>query len=124
MTVAEDIPEKIAAVFIEAKKAHAVGAETAALLAARTALIRTQREQDVSSIKELADAGKITPLLYRQADEVRLWANVTAHEDIQEDTPEPEDVSQLLEYLELLFDTLYVQPAKLAKLSERRTNLN
>src|SRR6266852_5608990 len=48
-----EVPEDVREPFVEALKAHAVGAETAALLAARTSLIRMQREQKVSRISDL-----------------------------------------------------------------------
>lgn len=123
-TVDKEIPEKVAKVFLEAKKAHAVGAETAALLAARTALLRALRELNRLSWKDLVDRGEITSLLYTQANEIRLWANVIGHEDMPVDAPEPQDVEQLLSYLDLLFNTLYVQPAQLQRLREKRQTLS
>ena len=91
----------------------------AALLAARTALIRMQREQECSKIKDLVDKGKITQLLWGQADEVRQWANATGHDE-DPPTPSKEDGEQLLGYIELLFDTLYVQPVRLLALKQKR----
>jgi hypothetical protein len=90
-----EIPEQVRQPYIEAMKAHAVGAETAALLAARTALIRMQREQKIAQIKDLVDAGKITGLVWAQADEVRMWANATGHDE-EPPVPASEDVDQLL----------------------------
>lgn len=120
MAVSEDIPGNIRQMFIEAQKAYAVGAETASLLAARTALIRMLRDQSCSSFIELRDNGKLTQLLYEQANEIRLWATMTGHEEVSEDNPTPEDVKQLLDYLDILFDTLYVQPVRLKEIRDRR----
>jgi len=114
-----EIPDDIRRVFLEAKMAHAVGAETAALLAARTALIRMQREQE-SNINKLADDGKITRLLAHQANELRLWANIAGHEEVTTEVPSAEDVGQLLQYIGELFNTLYVQPARLLALQKKR----
>jgi hypothetical protein len=116
--VPSEIPEGVRRAFVEAKRAHAVGADVPALLGARTALTRMQREQGCSRIDELAEHGKISRLLAGQANELRRWANMTGHEDV--DNPSPEDVEQLLSYMDLLFDAVYVQPAKLAALQAKR----
>jgi hypothetical protein len=114
-----EIPEEVRGPFIEALKAHAVGAETAALLAARTSLIRMQREQKISRISDLVDNGKITKLIWGQADEVRAWANATGHEEAPP-LPTREDVDQLLGYMRLLFDNVYVHQARLNALKRKR----
>ena len=116
----EEIPEEVRKALIEAKTAHAVRADIASLLAARTALIRMQRREKCSKINELADQGKITRLLADQANEVRLWANAMGHDEVAPDAPSRDDVEQLLEFMDLLFDTLYVQPEKLRIVRERR----
>ncbi len=120
VTVPQEMPENIRRMLTEAKTAHAVGAETAALLAARTALIRLQRHEECSKINGLVEKGMITKFLADQANEVRLWANVTAHEEVSDSVPASEDVEQLLQYMDVLFDTIYVQPAKLKALQSKR----
>ena len=55
-----------------------------------------------------------------QANELRLWANVVGHEDMSPDAPSLEDVEQLLSYVDMLFDAVYVQPARLAALQAKR----
>jgi uncharacterized protein DUF4145 len=116
----KEIPEGVRSVLIEAKKAHLSNLETASLLAARTALIRMLRERASSGIDDLADKGVITQFLAEQAHEIRLWANAVGHDDIPADLPNSEDVDQLLGFLDLLFDSIYVQPAKLATLRAKR----
>jgi hypothetical protein len=59
-------------------------------------------------------------VLAGQAHEVRLWANVTGHDDVVSE-PSALDVEQLLAYMDLLFETIYVQPEKLAALVKKRT---
>lgn len=118
-TAASEIPSEVREPFIEAMKAHAVGAETAALLAARTSLIRMQREQKISKLKDLVENGKITSLLWAQTDEVRAWANATGHDEAPP-VPEAEDVDQLLEYMRVLFDNVYVQQSQLNALQKKR----
>lgn len=117
--VPEELPRQIQIALIDAKKAHAVEADIAALLAARTTIVRMQRDLHVASLKELRENGRITEVLYRQADEVRLWANAFGHEDVP-DMVEPADVDQLLTYLDILLDAVYVQPARLAALQAKR----
>jgi hypothetical protein len=118
--ISTDVPEPIRSAVKNAKQAHAVGAELAALLAARTALTRLQREQSSASLKELFESGKITRILYGQADELRLWANMVGHEDVEPDQPSGEDVEHLLGYLDLIIEAVYLQPAKLQSLQTKR----
>ncbi len=120
--VPEQVPPDVGRVLVDAKKAHSVGAETAALLAARTALVRMQRQQKTSKLDDLIAKGVITPVLAGQAHEVRLWANATGHEDVASE-PSAEDVEQLLAYMDLLFETIYVHPEKLAALKKKRGEL-
>lgn len=88
----------------------------------RTTLIALQRQQGVSSLKELKEKEVISGLLYGQADQVRLWANMMAHEDVPESIAS-DDSEQLLTYLESLLDDVYVKPARLAVLSQKRKQL-
>lgn len=118
--VSRQIPESIRKAFEDALLAHSAGAEIASVLAARTALIRMQREQNCSRINDLVTGGKITALLSHQANEIRLWANVWGHEEVIDLAPSSEDVEQLLEYLSILFDVLYEQPAKLREIQAKR----
>jgi len=122
LAVPDEVPKTISKVLGEAKIAHAVRAETAALLAARTALIRMQRDLKCTRIDELVSRGTITPGLAQQAHEIRLWANATGHDEVPDDMPSTEDVDQLLEYIDILFDTIFVQPKKLAALRDKRVN--
>ena len=121
-TVDEEIPEPIKSEFLEANLCFAVGAYRGCLLVCRTALIEMQREQKVSSIKDLIENGIITPMLHKQADQVRLWANTVGHEVVVNDISR-EDAEQLLAYVRILFDNIYVQPKKLAALSQKRKEL-
>jgi hypothetical protein len=118
--VASEIPDSVRRAFLEAKRAHAAGLDIASLLAARTAMLRMQREQKCEGIDDLAGKGVITRFLAQQAHEIRLWGNLFAHEDPAADILSAHDVTQLLGFLELLFDTVYVQPAKLNELKDKR----
>ena len=121
--VSEDIPEPIKSELEEAYLCFAVGAHRGCLLVCRTALIDMQREQGVSSLQELKDKGIISNLLYGQADQVRLWANMVGHEVVLPEAVTKEDTEHLLAYLGTLLDTVYVQPKQLSALSQKREEL-
>lgn len=121
--VAEEIPDPVNSEFQEANLCFAVGAYRGCLLVCRTALIDMQREQGVKSFKELVEEkGIISPTLYKQADEVRLWANTIGHEAIVGDI-EQDDVEQLLNFVKILFDTIYVNTKKVTDLAQKRKKL-
>ena len=119
--VADEIPEPIKSEFEEANLCFAVGAYRGCILIliCKTALIDMQREQGVSNLKGLMDKGSISQTLYRQADQVRLWGNLIGHNSVPLDVAAKEDVEQLLEYLRMLLDTIYVQPKHLSNLTEK-----
>lgn len=120
--VPEEIPSPVWLAVADAKRAYGAGAEIGVLLAGRTAIIRMQRNLGVSSLKALYESGKITQLLYEQSDQVRLWANDFGHEKLLQETPDRDDVEELLEYLDALLDVLYVQPNRLLRLRKQRQN--
>lgn len=115
-----EIPEAVRLAFQDAKVAHEAGAEIAAVMAARTAIIRMQRDQKCSSLKELVERGTLSRFLAYQADEVRLWGNFVGHEDEGADSPSREDTDQLLQYLGLVLDHVYVEPVRLIALRDKR----
>jgi hypothetical protein len=120
---AKELPEPVKSELGEANLCFAIGANVGCILLCRVALIALQRQQGVSSLKELKEKGAISELLYRQADEVRLWANVLGHDDIDPAIIEKEDVEELITYLEALMDAVYSQPARLGLLTEKRKQL-
>lgn len=120
--VAEEIPEPIKSQFGEAQICFAVGTYLGSLLVCRTALIAVQRDTGVTSLKELKEKGLISNILYKQADEVRLWANMVGHEDIPGKVAR-NDCEQLLAYMEALLYAIYVEPKRLADLSQKRKQL-
>ena len=93
------------------------------LMLCRTALIALQRNRNVSQLVDLKDKGVISETLYKQADEVRLWANVVGHENINPEMVNKEDTEQLIIYVESLLDAMYVQPNRLAVLTNKRKEM-
>jgi hypothetical protein len=120
--VPEEIPEPIKSEFEEAHLCFTVGAYRGCLLVCRTALIALQRERGVSNLKELKDKGAISPMLYGQADQVRLWANMIGHEDMPEAITK-EDAEQLLTYLAAILNAIYIEPKRLAALAQKREQI-
>ena len=120
--VAEEIPEPIKSQFEEAQICFTIGTYLGCLLVCRTALIAVQRNTNVTSLKELEEKGLISNILYKQADEVRLWANMVGHEDIPDEVIR-NDCEQLLAYMEALLHAIYVEPKRLADLSQKRKQL-
>jgi len=121
--VAPEIPEPIKSEFEEAYLCFAVGAHRGCLLVCRTALIDMQRGQNVSNLVELKDKGIISDQLFKQANQVRRWANVIGHEDVPPEAIEKEDCEQLLTYVEALLDAVYVQPKRLSDLTQKLKQL-
>jgi hypothetical protein len=121
--VPEEIPEPIKSELNEASLCFAIGVHIGCLLLCRTALIALQRQQGVSSIKELKDKGIISERMYLQADEVRLWANIVGHDNIDPNVIKRDDIEQLLIYLESIIDAVYIQPARLAALTQKREDI-
>jgi len=123
MSVAEEIHPRIKSLFEEAHLCFAVGAYRGCLLLCRMALEDMQREQGVSGLNELMDKGIISPLLYRQAQEVRLWGNMVTHESLLPEDIQKDDAEQLLVYLEAILDAIYVQPKRLSTFTQKREQL-
>ena len=76
------VPAKVREAYEDARLAHAAGANIGALMAARTTLVRFLRDKGVSSFKELVDQQIITPAIYGGVDQLRLWAAIAGHDDI------------------------------------------
>ncbi|MDO8611644.1 MAG: hypothetical protein Q7R32_02330 [Dehalococcoidia bacterium] len=119
-TVAEEIPSPVREAFRDALTSLSAGSLGGCLLMCRTTLIRLQRQQGVSSLLELRDKGTISDMLYQQADEVRLWANVVGHEDFESGALTSTACEELVLYIEALLEAVYVQPARLDKLRSLR----
>ena len=118
----EEIPEPIKGEFEEAHLCFAIEAYRGCLLVCRTALIALQREQQVSNLDELREKGIISRRLFKQSNEIRLWANMVGHEDIPSAISR-EDCDQLLIYLEALLNAVYIEPKRLAEMTQKRGEL-
>ena len=118
--VSQHVPQSVGSAFEEALLCLAVQALGGCLLMSRTALIRLQRDKNAANFAELRDKGLISTMLYEQANEVRLWANVVGHEDFDPDALTTDLCEELVDYVESLLDSAYVQPARLAEHRRKR----
>ena len=114
----EYIPEPIRSEFEEANLCFTVRAFRASVSMCSAALEAMWREQGVSGLKELKEKGIISKKLFKQADQVRRWANVAKHEPIHEAVTS-EEVEQLLSYLEKILDDVYIEEKQLSILIEK-----
>lgn len=120
--VPDEIPEPIKSEVKEANLCFAIEAFKACILMCQTALEHVWHEQGVSGLKELKDNGIISPQLYKRANEIRLWGNMAKHE-MMADPVIKEDAEQLVSYLEILLNEVYVEPKRLDSLAEKRKEL-
>jgi len=120
--VAKEIPGPIRSEFEEAHLCFAVGAYRGCLSMCEASLEAMWRHQKAAGLKDLKDKGIISPRLFDQATEVRLWANVAKHKLVDQPVSR-EDAEELLGYLEAVLDAVYVQPARLTALRQKREEL-
>ena len=118
-----DVPEKVKEAYEDARLAHAAGANIAALLAARTALIRFLRNKQASDFKELVDRQVISGALYGGVDQLRLWATVAGHDDIEVDTFDAQEVEDILDYLATALEAAYTHQARVDQYVRRTKEL-
>ena len=117
----DNVPVKVKEAYEDARLAHAAGANIGALMAARTALIRFQRDKQVNNFKGLVEKQIITPAIYGGVDQLRLWAAVAGHDDIEIDTFDPQEVEDILDYLATALEAAYTHQARVDEYV-RRTN--
>ena len=119
----DGVPEKVKEAYDDARLAHAAGAKIAALMAGRTALVRFLRDKEATCFKELVERRIITPALYGGADQLRLWAGVAGHDDIEVATFSDQEVEDILDYLATVLEAVYTHPARVDKYVRRTQEL-
>lgn len=117
-----EIPEPIKSEFEEASLCFAVKSYKSCLLMCQVTLEHVWHEQNVSGLAELRDKGILPPALYKRVEQIRLWGNLQKHELITE-AVSLEDAEQLLSYLEILLNEVYVEPKRLDALAQKRKDL-
>ena len=117
------VPEKVKEAYEDARLAHAAGANIGALMAARTALERFLRDKQARNFKELVEKQIITPAIYGGVDQLRLWAAVAGHDDIEVDTFDAQEVEDILDYLATALEAAYTHQARVDKYVRRTKSL-
>lgn len=117
------VPEKVKEAYEDARLAYAAGAKIGALMAARTTLIRFLRDKNASNFKELVDRQIITPAIYGAVDQLRLWADVVGHEDIDTDTFDAQEVEDILDYLATALEQAYTHQVRVDSFVQRTKQL-
>ena len=119
----DSVPEKVKEAYEDARRAHAAGANIGALMAARTALVRFLRDKEASNFRELVDKQIITPAIYGGVDQLRLWAAVAGHDDIDIDTFDSQEVEDILDYLATALEAAYTHQARVDQYVRRTREL-
>ena len=119
----DGVPEKVKEAYEDARLAHAAGAKIAALMAGRTTLIRFLRNEEAADLKELVERQIITPALYGGADQLRLWAAIAGHDDIEVDTFHQQEVEDILDYLATVLEAVYTHQARVDEYVRRTREL-
>lgn len=118
----KEIPEPVKGEFEEASLCFAVGAYRSCIAMCQIALEHVWHEQGVSGLNELTEKGIIPTRLFKRATEVRLWGNLEKHQLIIEPIA-AEDAEQLVGYVQIILDEVYVEPQRLDDLTKNRKKL-
>jgi hypothetical protein len=121
--VSTDVPEPVRSAVVDAKLAHAAGSKTGAIMSARTCVERVQRRESAKSLTELWETKGLPKSLFDTANEPRLWGHVVAHDDFDPESVTDEQVKDLLSFLDVFLDMLYVTPAKLERARSSRREI-
>jgi hypothetical protein len=121
-----NLPEPIGKMYAEAIKVKLLSPSSCAVLVRRTLEAVCQRENATgrtlaNKLKQLADTGKIPQTLVDVALHLKQLGNLGAHFDVNDDVS-VEDVSIILDFVELFLDYLYVAPAKIQEVKYRLSN--
>ena len=119
----DSVPEKVKEAYEDARRAHAAGANIGALMAARVSLERFLRDKQASNFKELVERQVITPAIYGGVDQLRLWATVAGHDDINVDTFDDQEVEDILNYLGVALEAAYTHQARVDSFVRRTQEL-
>lgn len=117
------VPEKVREAYEDARIAHAAGANLAALMAGRIALERFLGDKQAKNYKDLMEKQIITPAIYAAVDQLRLWANISGHDDIDVDTFDGKEVEDILDYLGTALEQAYTHQARVDGFVQRTKEL-
>ena len=121
-SVSKDIEQPIRGEFEEACLCFAIGAYRACAAMCQRVMESVCQNKKVSGLNELQSSGTISDTLFNKATEIRLWAGIVKHIPLAEAVSK-EDANQLLAYLEVILNDVYVEPKRLAGLTKKRKDL-
>ena len=86
-------------------------------------MFRLLRDKEVSNFKQLVGEQIITPAIYGGVDQLRLWAAIAGHDDIDVDTFDDQEVEDILDYLGTALEAVYTHQARVDKYVQRTKEL-
>ena len=92
-------------------------------MAGRIALERFLDDKQAKSYKELAEKQIITSAIFAAVDQLRLWANISGHDDIDVDTFDAKEVEDILDYLGMALEQAYTHQARVDGFVQRTQEL-
>ncbi len=122
-SIAPSLPEPIGKLYAEAMKVKLLSPSSCAVLVRRTLEAVCQHEYATGAtlakkLKNLAESGKIPQTLVDVAFHLKQLGNLGAHFDVDDDIT-TEDVSIILDFVDLFLEYLYVAPAKIQAVKDR-----
>ena len=125
----EHLPEEVGICWVEARRGVEDGNWNSAALMARSALqaaLRCHPDWNgnekiplIQEIDDFASKGHLPPIMKEWSNEVRLLGNESAHPIPGRDPIEPEDVYDIIEFLEFLLAYLYDLPDRINQYQNR-----
>lgn len=109
----------------EAYSCYSIRAYRAAILMARSVCEAIAKDQGFGEgnlqkkIAQMEERKLISPMVKQQADEIRYFGNDMAHGDFAQPVS-AEDAHEVLNFLDVLIDAVYQQPAKLQAMQTAR----
>ncbi|MEE8739031.1 MAG: DUF4145 domain-containing protein [Bifidobacterium sp.] len=109
----------------EAHSCYSIRAYRAAILMARSVVEAIAKDKGITDgnlkkkIAALEEQKLVSPLVREQADEIRYFGNDMAHGDFALPVS-AEDAHEVLDFLDVLIDAVYQQPAKLLAMQQMR----
>ncbi|WP_161924172.1 DUF4145 domain-containing protein [Actinomyces sp. 432] len=120
-----DVPSPISDAASEAYACYSIRSYRAAILLARSVVEAVAKDQGItdgslmSKINTLQERQLISPLVTETAHEIRHMGNEMAHGDFIQEVTE-EECDDVLNFMSVLLDAVYQQPAKLTRFREQR----
>jgi hypothetical protein len=117
-----EIPKIIEAQFREAALCLSVRAYLACTFMCQRVLESICQDKNIANLNDLLSNGLISQMLFDRATEIRLWAGITKHKPLSESVVR-EDAEELLNYLDSILITIYVEPIKYDNLKKKRQQI-